>query len=107
MSAEVLPSFGDDGPQFVGPIETYAVVLHGRKVPMLSAHPLSGGRVLLCLDDRFSVEVSVQDAERIVPFVAHTIAVGMGYSSFPEPGQQPAPRQVMPRMHSLTDLPTS
>lgn len=101
MTVEHLPPL-NDGPQFIGPIASHAVVLHGRRVPLLSAHPLSAGRVLLCLDDRFSVELTVQEADRVVPFLAHGIAVAMGYSSFPSADQEPQPRQVMPRMQELS-----
>jgi hypothetical protein len=100
MSADLSLSL-DDGPQFIGPVESHVVVINGRRVPMLSAHPLPSGRLLLCLDDRFSVELSIQEAQQIVPFIAHSIAVGMGYASFPESGQEPVPRPVMPLMSCL------
>jgi hypothetical protein len=91
-----------DSVQIVGPFETHAVVVNGRKVPYLTATPVVGGRVCINLDDRFSLELSLQEMEQIVPFVAHCIAVASGFSGFPDsPGASPLPRQVMPRMRSL------
>lgn len=89
--------------EFVGPIEYHAVVLNGHRVPHLTATPLPGGRVDLTLDNRFGVEMSLQDAERFVPFVAHCLAVGMGYTHHPdEPGDHPLRRLAMPRMRPLS-----
>jgi hypothetical protein len=90
--------------EFIGPFESHAVVLNGHRVPLLSATPLSGGRVDLTLDDRFAIELTVQEAQTVVPFIAHSIAVAMGYSAFPdEPDQAPLQRQPIQRM-SVMDL---
>lgn len=90
--------------EFVGPFEHHDVVVHGWRVPYLEATPLNGGRVLLSLDHRFAVEVSVEEADRIMPFIADCIAVASGYTAHPgcdglEDG--PLPRLPFNRMHSV------
>lgn len=93
------------GLEFIGPLEIHAVVLNGRRVPYLSAMPLPGGRIYLTLDDRFATELSVREAESFVPFVAHCIAVGMGYAAFPDSADEdPRPRPAMPRMRNLDSV---
>lgn len=93
---------GGSSLEFVGPFESHDVVLNGRAVPFLSATPLPAGRVYLSLDRRFALELSLQEAEYVVPFIAHCIAVGMGYTGFPDDaGDAPQPAQRMPRVHSL------
>jgi hypothetical protein len=88
--------------EFVGPFESHDVVLNGRRVPYLTATPLSAGRVCLHLDRRFALELDLQDAEYAVPFMAQCIAIGMGFSGFPDTaGEGPYPAQRIPRVHSL------
>jgi hypothetical protein len=70
--------------EFVGPRESHDVVHKGWQVPFLEATPLIGGRIYLCLDRRFSLELTVNDAERVVPFIADCIAVALGYTAHPE-----------------------
>ena len=76
-----------DEPQFhvdyVGPFETHRVVVDGWQVPLLDATPLQGGRVLLSLDSRFGLELTLAEAERVVPFVAHAIAIASGFAGHP------------------------
>jgi hypothetical protein len=69
--------------EFIGPFEEHRVVVDGWQVPFLTATPFKGGMVALTLDHRFDLDVSVADAERIVPWVADVIAVAMGYACFP------------------------
>ncbi len=89
--------------EFVGPFEYHDVLFNGRRVPHLEATPMAGGQVHLSVDRRFGMDVTVAEAERLVPFVAHCIAVGMGYVGFPDEGQdQPVVAQPMPRTHRLT-----
>lgn len=75
--------------EYVGPFVSHVVVVRGRRVPHLEATPLNGGMVALHLDHRFSVDLSVADAERIVPFIADCIAVARGYASHPVVGEEP------------------
>ena len=90
------------GLNFVGPFEHHDVVLNGRRVPYLSATPLNGGRIYLSLDERFAVEISLQEADYVVPFIAHCIAVASGYTGHPDEAEdEPRPRQPMPRVHAI------
>ncbi|HEY5201346.1 MAG TPA: hypothetical protein VIJ31_10605 [Acidothermaceae bacterium] len=84
--------------EFVGPFESHDVVFNGRLVPHLTSSPMQGGRVLLHLDRRFVLDISLQEADYLVPFLAHCIAVGMGYSSFPDPDCEPHRAQPMPQV---------
>ena len=71
--------------EFVGPFEHHEVVVHGWQVPFLNATPLPGGRIHLNLDHRLGVDLTVEEAERFVPFLADCIAVAMGYTCHPRP----------------------
>lgn len=87
---------------FVGPFEHHDVIVDGHVVPYLRATPLDGGRVDLTLDRRFGLVLSVTEAERFVPFLAHAIAVASGYTSHPdEERDDPKPRHPFPRVSSL------
>jgi hypothetical protein len=83
---------------YVGPFEYHAVVVNGWKVPYLSATPLPGGRVYLALDDRSAVELSLKDAEHLVPFIADAIAIAHGYTAHPseDPEMSLAPTSLHP-----------
>ena len=92
---------------FPGPFSQHDVVVDGWKVPLLHAHP--GGehdeKVMLVMDNRLALTVSVEEAERFVPFLADAIAVALGYTSHPnedaehEPVKLPQPRPV--RTHGI------
>ncbi len=70
---------------FPGPFSHHDVVVDGWKVPFLQAHPTGENdeNVMLVLDERIAETFSVEEAERVVPFVAHSIAVALGYTSHP------------------------
>lgn len=68
---------------FPGPFTHHEVVLNGWKVPFLEAHPQGEDRVLLVVDGRLGGEFSIEEAERVVPFVADTISVALGYGCHP------------------------
>ena len=70
--------------EFVGPFESYRVVVDGWEGPFLEAHMRPGDIVDISLDRRYGLEVPIADAERLVPFLAHTIAVAAGYPSHPD-----------------------
>ena len=92
------------GLEFVGPFEHHDVVVNGWRVPYLEATPLNGGVVRLCLDGRFGLDLSVADAEHVVPFVADCIAVAAGYTAHPGGDGLDEPRLSHPmvRMHSVS-----
>jgi hypothetical protein len=68
---------------FPGPFEHHEVVVNGWRVPFIEAHMQGEGRVLLVIDRRLGGEFSVEEAERVVPFVADSIAVALGYGCHP------------------------
>jgi hypothetical protein len=79
--SSALPSFRVG---FPGPFSHHDVVFRGRRVPFLHAHPLDGGQVHLSLDRRFGLDLTAEEAERFVPFLAHAIAVALGYTAHPK-----------------------
>jgi hypothetical protein len=90
---------------FPGPFECHYVVVRGRQVPFIKATPLNGGQVRLHLDDRFGLTLSAGEAERFVPFLAHAMAVALGYTAHPSAGRDgPNPRHPFPRMTALYGL---
>jgi hypothetical protein len=88
--------------QFVGPFEEWEVVVDGWTVPYLTSRPLPGGRVSLSIDKRHRLRLDIEEAERIVPFIAEAIAVALGYSGHPRRGWD-APQPGY-RMHKVAPL---
>lgn len=90
---------------FPGPFTYHEVVVEGWSVPLLHAHP-SGANdesVMLVLDNRLAITVSVEEAERFVPFLADAISVALGYTAHPR-GEQEFERKPQPRpmrMHGI------
>jgi len=83
---------------FPGPFMQHDVVVDGWRVPLISAQVSDHGRVLLVLDDRFALDLSVEEAERLVPFVADAMAVALGYDAHPsEADPAPVRRASHPR----------
>jgi len=88
--------------EYVGPWRTYDVVLEGRRVPYLEATPLDGGRVDIALDRRYGLLLSVEEAERFLPFLANAIAVASGYTCHPTTERDgPRERHPFPRSTAL------
>lgn len=84
---------------FPGPFRHHEVVVDGWSVPFMEA--LMGpdeDRVTLLLDRRYGVELSAEEAERLVPFIADAVAIALGYPSHPRgdvcPERLPHPRPV-------------
>jgi hypothetical protein len=78
------------------------VVLRGWQVPFLTATPLPGGKIHLTLDHRFGLDLSLADAEQVIPFLADCMAVALGYTGHPEADWETAkPRSEIVRMHGL------
>jgi hypothetical protein len=87
---------------YLGPFEHHDVLVKGRQVPFLRATPLDGGQVDLTLDRRFGLVLSVAEAERFVPFLAHAIAVASGYTAHPSAERDgPNPRHLFARVSPL------
>jgi len=97
-----LPSFRVS---FPGPFTHHDVVVNGWRVPYLQARMTTEDRVTLVIDRRLGVTFSVEEAERIVPFVADAIAVAMGYGAHPDDSTpRPRPRAPYPRPERIVDL---
>jgi hypothetical protein len=90
---------------FIGPFEHHDVVVNGCAVPFLTATPWNGGRIHLTLDGRFGLDLTVAEAEQVVPFIADAIAVALGYTAHPDAVECPDPRPRNPfaRMTCLID----
>lgn len=85
---------------FPGPFTQHEVVVDGWAVPLLHAQPTGANdeNVMLVLDNRLAITVSVEEAERFVPFLADAIAVALGYTSHPsEDAEPPLVKQPQPR----------
>lgn len=90
---------------FPGPFTHHDVVVDGWRVPYLQAHVTAEDRVMLVIDRRLATELSVEEAERVVPFVADAIAVAMGYGAHPdERTPRPPARAPYPRPERVVDV---
>jgi len=90
-----------DGYEIVGPFESHRVIVGGRRVPFLEAHPVNGGKIGLILDGRFALDVPVADADRVIPFIADCIAVAMGYACHPHADEELRPNSPFRRSHDV------
>lgn len=97
---------------FPGPFSQHEVVVDGWKVPLVHAqmNQDDDSRVTLILDNRFGETFTVEEAERFVPFLAHCMAVALGFTCHPNEDdempltKQPHPRPV--RMHGILGIST-
>lgn len=90
--SDPLPEMDDDmqsSVDFPGPFSQHDVLVKGRCVPFLHMQPLGESEITLTLDHRFGLELSVLDAERVVPFIADCIAVALGYTCHPDAKEEP------------------
>jgi hypothetical protein len=89
------------GLEFVGPFARHEVILHGHLVPFLEATPTASG-VHLNLDGRYGIDLSPEEADRVVPFIADCIAVALGYTGHPKPDcPEPLLRHPFPGVQKL------
>jgi hypothetical protein len=70
---------------FPGPFSHHDVVNDWR-VPFMTSHLVREGRVTVVLHRRLGIELSTDEAERLLPFVADAIAVALGYGAHPGRG---------------------
>lgn len=94
---------------YPGPFSAHMVVVDGWQVPFLKAHPSDDEQtVMLVLDDRFGETFTVAEAEKVVPFLAHAVAVALGYTCHPNSDEKPVlnphPRPV--RTHGIIGVQT-
>ena len=100
----------DDFPQLgrvdlPGPFAHHDVVVDGWRVPFLHATLGGEDRVLLVLDRRLGIDLSANEAERIVPFIADAIAIALGYGAHPrEDTPRPPQRAPYPRPERVHDV---
>lgn len=88
---------------FPGPFSQHGVIVSGWSVPFLHAQVHDGGMMTVVLDGRFGIELTVAEAERVVPFVADAIAIALGYDAHPSADDSmplsrsphPKPQRVM------------
>jgi hypothetical protein len=91
---------------FPGPLTHHDVVVNGWRVPFLQAHMRGEDRVLLVIDRRLGAEFSVQEAERVVPFVADALAVALGYGAHPDDDTpRPLEHSPSPRPERVVGIP--
>lgn len=97
-----LPSFRVN---FPGPFTHHDVVVDGWRLPLVQAQVAEDGRVLLVLDDRFTLQLSAAEVERVVPFLADAMAVAMGYDAHPnETDDLPLRRAPHPKPQRVLTL---
>lgn len=90
---------------FPGPFTHHDVVVDGWRVPYLQAELSGEDRVVLVLDRRLGVELSTDEAERLVPFLADSIAVALGYGAHPrEDTPRPLEQAPYPRPERVHDV---
>lgn len=105
MDEHDCPDLPESRVSFVGPFKHHDVVVNGWRVPFLQAHLVDEDRVMLVIDRRLGTELSVEEAERVVPFVADAIAVALGYGAHPDDSTpRPLPRAPYPRPERLVKL---
>ncbi len=90
---------------FPGPFQHHDVVVDGWRVPHVHAQLGDADNVLLVLDRRIGMELSTDEAERVVPFLADAIAISLGYGAHPRPeAPRPLERAPFPRPERVVGL---
>jgi hypothetical protein len=105
MDAHECQQEGTFRVNFPGPFTHHDVVVNGWRVPFLQAHMAAEDRVMLVIDRRLATELSVEEAERVVPFIADAISVALGYGAHPDQDTpRPLERAPYPRPERMVDL---
>jgi hypothetical protein len=92
---------------FPGPFSHHDVVVDGWRVPFIQAQIAAEDRITLVIDRRIAADFSVEEAERIVPFLADAVAVALGYGAHPRPDTpRPLERAPYPRPERMVQLPS-
>lgn len=96
------------GVEFIGPfVPEHRVVCDGFAVPYLTVHPREDGTVRLCLDGRFLIEATGEEARKWIWFIANAMAVSAGYSCFGDNSvKDPNPFQVRAMLASRPQEPS-
>src|SRR5882757_3766068 len=98
---------GDFRVTFPGPFGRHDVVVEGWRVPFLEAQPQEEDRITVTLDRRLGINLTADEAERLLPFVADAISVALGYGAHPRgdmqlPDQRPYP--IPRRSHDVVAI---
>jgi hypothetical protein len=73
------------GYSLVGPFREWRVTVDSKRVPLLSAEEIDGGRINLVFDGKWCVLLDAGEAEAVVPFVAEIIRTCLDYKhAWPE-----------------------
>jgi hypothetical protein len=90
---------------FPGPFQHHEVVVDGWRVPYLHAQLRDDGRAMLVLDGRLGLDLTTDEAERFVPFLADAISVALGYGAHPrEDTPRPLERAPYPRPERVVNV---
>jgi len=101
-----MPDIPESQVDIVGPFNQHEVRVTGRNVPFLTASPQGEESVLLVLDDRWGLELSIAEVERVTPFIAQCIAVALGYTCHPSGDEEPRRSQPFTRTMAILDSTT-
>lgn len=93
--------------EYHGPFRHHDITVDEHRVPFLHASLPTEGEVHLVLDRRFGLELSVEEAERVVPFLAQVVAVAMGYACHPRGDEEARKRPPFPRVREITAVQTT
>jgi hypothetical protein len=100
---DLQPDLADFRVSFPGPFAQHDVVVDGWRVPLVHAQVHGEDMVTLVLDNRYGLELTTAEAERVVPFVANAVAVALGYNAHPsgddDPSRSPHPKPK--RVHTI------
>jgi hypothetical protein len=90
---------------FPGPFTHHDVVVNGWRVPFVQAHMAGEDGVMVVIDRRLATELTVAEAEKLMPMLADAIAVALGYGAHPDAGTpRPLERAPYPRPERVMDL---
>lgn len=95
------------GVEYIGPFEETIVVIDGRKVPFLGVEKDAEGVVRFlhlqsrCIDLPPFDPDRPYEAEILITFIADAIAVGMGYTGWPDAGGEFVKRPDFPIVHQI------
>jgi hypothetical protein len=94
MKAHECSDFPSLRVSFLGPFTHHDVVIDGWQVPFLQAQLRGEDRLQVVLDGRLGIDLSSDEAERLLPFVAHAIAVALGYGGHPNADMTDRPERI-------------
>jgi hypothetical protein len=96
MSHDCQPLEQDFRVTFPGPFQHHDVVVDGWSVPFVKAsfRKDDEDHIRLILDDRIGLDLSTAEAEKLMPFLADSIAVALGYGAHPREDMESLPERT-------------